>query len=57
MPTAVYGPYIYLCAAGVSEHCDGGANLVSTVVHATVGNGAGFSTGGEVPNSILLHHR
>ena len=34
---------------GVNEHCDGDANLVSTVVHAVLPDGGvGFSAGGEL---------
>ena len=34
---------------GVNEHCDGDANLVSTVVHAVLPDGdVGFSEGGEL---------
>ena len=34
---------------GVNEHCDGGANLVSTIVHAVMPDGdVGFSSGGEL---------
>ena len=34
---------------GVNEHCDGDANMVSTVVHAVMPDGdVGFSEGGEL---------
>ena len=34
---------------GVNEHCDGGSNLVSTIVHAVMPDGdVGFSEGGEL---------
>ena len=34
---------------GVNEHCDGGSNLVSTIVHAMMPDGdVGFSEGGEL---------
>ena len=34
---------------GVNEHCDGDANLVSTVVHAALPDGdVGFTEGGEL---------
>ena len=39
---------------GVNEHCDGGDNLVSTVVHAMLPDGdVGFDTGGELTISAL----
>ena len=39
---------------GVSEHCDGGANLVSTVVHATLPDGdCGFREGGALTVSAV----
>ena len=42
---------------GVNEHCDGGANLVSTIVHAVLPDGdVGFSTGGELTVSETSGH-
>ena len=39
---------------GVNEHCDGDANLVSTVVHATLPDGqVGFTSGGELTVSAV----
>ena len=39
---------------GVSEHCDGGANLVSTIVHAVLPDGdCGFTSGGELTVSAV----
>ena len=39
---------------GVNEHCDGDANLVSTVVHAVLPDGdVGFTEGGELTISEI----
>ena len=39
---------------GVNEHCDGGSNLVSTIVHAVMPDGdVGFSEGGELTVSEI----
>jgi hypothetical protein len=38
----------------VNEHCDGDANLVSTVVHAVLPDGdVGFTKGGELTVSAV----
>jgi len=39
---------------GVNEHCDGGSNLVSTIVHAVMPDGdVGFSEGGQLTVSEI----